>query len=64
MCDDPGWGWTRCREGGASHDRLSRHLHWKLDQLLTHQWRRLLEILQIQTELIEELARRRREEPP
>jgi uncharacterized membrane protein len=36
-----------------------RHLHWKMDQLLTHQWRRLLEIQQIQTELIEELARRR-----
>ncbi|MBI2525850.1 MAG: DUF1003 domain-containing protein [Candidatus Rokubacteria bacterium] len=41
-----------------------RHLHWKLDQLLTHQWRRLLEIQQIQTELIEELARRPRERPP
>ena len=26
---------------------------------ITHQWRRLLEIQQIQTELIEELARRR-----
>jgi uncharacterized membrane protein len=33
-----------------------RQLHWKLDQLLQHQWRRLLEIQKIQTELIEELA--------
>ncbi|MEK7372817.1 MAG: DUF1003 domain-containing protein [candidate division NC10 bacterium] len=41
-----------------------RHLHWKMDQLLTHQWRRLLEIQQIQTELIEELARRRGGEEP
>src|SRR5205823_2265166 len=32
-----------------------RHLHWKMDQLLTHQWRRLLEIQQIQTDLMEEL---------
>lgn len=30
---------------------------------ITHQWRRLLEIQQIQTELIEELARRRVQEP-
>src|SRR5262245_19486861 len=37
-----------------------RHLHWKMDQLLTHQWRRLLEIQQIQTDLMEELAQRRR----
>jgi uncharacterized membrane protein len=37
-----------------------RHLHWKMDQLLTHQWRRLLEIQQIQTDLMEELAGRRR----
>lgn len=36
-----------------------RHLHAKLDMLLTHQWQRLLEIQQIQTELIEELAQRR-----
>lgn len=41
-----------------------RHLHWKMDQLLTHQWRRLLEIQQIQTELIEEVARRRGGEEP
>jgi len=41
-----------------------RHLHWKMDQLLTHQWRRLLEIQQIQTELIGKLARRRPGEEP
>ncbi len=40
-----------------------RQLHWKLDQLLTHQWRRLLEIQQIQTELMEELAHRPRRGP-
>lgn len=32
-----------------------RHLHSKLDQLLTHQWRRLLEIQQIQLDVLEEL---------
>jgi Protein of unknown function (DUF1003) len=37
-----------------------RHLHWKMDQLLTPQWRRLLEIQQIQTDLMEELVHRRR----
>jgi hypothetical protein len=31
-----------------------------MDQLLSHQWRRLLEIQQIQTDLMEELAGRRR----
>ena len=35
-----------------------RHLHSKLDQLLTRQWQRLLEIQQIQLELMEELARK------
>ena len=35
-----------------------RHLNAKIDLLLTHQWHRLLEIQQIQTELIEELARK------
>lgn len=35
-----------------------RHLHSKLDLLLTHQWQRLLEIQQIQTELLEELGRK------
>ena len=33
-----------------------RQLHWKLDQLLTHQWQKLLEIQQIQTDLMEEVA--------
>jgi len=33
-----------------------RQLHWKLDQLLQHQWQRLLEIQRIQTDLMEEMA--------
>jgi len=33
-----------------------RHLHEKLDLLLTSQWRRLLEIQRIQMEVMEELA--------
>ena len=33
-----------------------RHLNLKVDQLLTHQWQRLLEIQRIQTELMEELT--------
>jgi uncharacterized membrane protein len=37
-----------------------RQLHWKLDQLQQHQWRRLLEIQRIQTDLMEELAHRPR----
>jgi uncharacterized membrane protein len=36
-----------------------RHLHSKLDLLLTHQWQRLLEIQQVQTDLLEELGRGR-----
>lgn len=40
-----------------------RHLTWKVDQLLNHQWQRLLEIQQIQTELIEELVRKPRRGP-
>lgn len=36
-----------------------RHLHSKLDLLLTHQWQRLLEIQQVQTDLLEELGNRR-----
>lgn len=36
-----------------------RHLHAKLDLLLTHQWQRLLEIQQVQTDLLEELGRDR-----
>ena len=33
-----------------------RHLHEKIDHLLMNQWRRLLEIQQVQTELMEELS--------
>jgi hypothetical protein len=33
-----------------------RHPHEKIDHLLMHQWRRLLEIQKIQMELMEELA--------
>lgn len=36
-----------------------RNLHAKIDQLMTHQWQRLLEIQQIQIESMEELARLR-----
>jgi uncharacterized membrane protein len=35
-----------------------RLLHVKLDQLLTHQWQRLLEIQQLQMELMEDTAKR------
>jgi uncharacterized membrane protein len=35
-----------------------RLLHTKLDQLLTHQWHRLLEIQQLQIDLIEDLSTR------
>lgn len=35
-----------------------RHLHAKMDQLLTHQWSRLLQIQQIQVELMEEIVNR------
>jgi uncharacterized membrane protein len=34
-----------------------RHLHEKMDHLLMNQWQRLLEIQQIQTDLMEELAK-------
>jgi len=52
--------WTRSASfGGPSTRELEiRHLHSKLDQLLTRQWQRLLEIQQIQLELMEELARK------
>jgi len=33
-----------------------RHLNQKMDQLLKHQWQRLLDIQQIQMDTIEELA--------
>jgi uncharacterized membrane protein len=51
----------------AEHDYLInlkaeleiRHLHEKMDHLLMHQWQRLLEIQQIQTELMQELTRKK-----
>ena len=36
-----------------------RLLHAKMDQLLTHQWQRLLEIQELQMDLMEEVAARR-----
>jgi uncharacterized membrane protein len=36
-----------------------RQLHIKLDQLINHSWQRLLEIQQVQTDLMEDLAKRR-----
>lgn len=36
-----------------------RHLHQKLDHLLTHQWERLVEIQEIQMELINEVRSRK-----
>ncbi len=39
-----------------------RHLHEKIDHLLMNQWQRLMEIQQIQMELMEELARKKRPE--
>ncbi len=33
-----------------------RQINWKMDQLLTHHWQRLLEIQHIQTELMEEIV--------
>ncbi len=36
-----------------------RHLHEKLDHLLNSQWQRLLEIQEMQTELMEEIAEKR-----
>lgn len=37
-----------------------RHLHEKLDHLLMNQWQRLLEIQEIQTELMEEIAHKKK----
>lgn len=37
-----------------------RHLHQKLDHLLSHQWERLVEIQEVQMELINEMRRRTR----
>ena len=36
-----------------------RHLHEKIDHLLSHQWERLAEIQQIQMEMLDELSRRK-----
>lgn len=36
-----------------------RHLHQKVDHLLSHQWERLVEIQEIQMELISEVRARR-----
>ena len=36
-----------------------RHLHSKLDLLLTHQWQRLMDIQQVQTDLLEELGKKK-----
>ncbi len=38
-----------------------RYLHAKMDQLLSHQWQRLLEIQQLQMDLMEEVVRVRHE---
>ncbi len=37
-----------------------RHLHEKMDHLLRHQWQKLLEIQEIQTELMEDIMKRKR----
>jgi uncharacterized membrane protein len=39
-----------------------RHLHEKIDHLLMNQWQRMMEIQQIQMELMEELAHKRRQD--
>lgn len=36
-----------------------RHLHEKIDHLLNSQWQRLLEIQEMQTQLMEEIAEKR-----
>ncbi len=42
-----------------------RHLHAKIDQLMSHQWQRLVEIQEIQMELMEELVHKpRRDKNP
>ena len=35
-----------------------RHLHEKMDHLLSHQWERLFEIQEIQIELLQDMGRR------
>jgi len=37
-----------------------RHLHEKMDHLINRQWERLAEIQQIQLEMMEDMARRKR----
>jgi uncharacterized membrane protein len=41
-----------------------RLLHAKVDQLLTHQWQRLLEIQQLQMDLMQDLSNRGMAQPP
>ena len=36
-----------------------RHLHDKVDHLLSHQWERLAQIQEIQLDLLEEIGKRR-----
>src|SRR5262249_46087521 len=36
-----------------------RHLHAKIDQLLTHQWQRLVEIQRIQMDILSEMGEKR-----
>ena len=40
-----------------------RHLHEKIDHLLSHQWERLVEIQQIQIDLMSEISRIREKSP-
>jgi uncharacterized membrane protein len=40
-----------------------RHLHEKVDHLLTNQWERLIEIQQVQLELLSEISRSQRPSP-
>ena len=37
-----------------------RHLHEKVDHLLSHQWERLMKIQELQIELLTELGRRKK----
>jgi uncharacterized membrane protein len=37
-----------------------RHLHEKLDHLVTHQWQRLLEVQEVQLELLQEMRNRKK----
>jgi uncharacterized membrane protein len=44
---------------GALAELEIRHLHDKMDYLLMNQWQRLLEIQEIQTELMGEIAQKK-----